>query len=369
MDDAPAPTPNESTASMLNAFTTHLPGLMRVIASNILPYEQAKLESTKAVSPEYTKLQTDLYGKYGPQLAAIGNEINRLNELAQISTDTAGMKEANTSLLPQVIAGQEMLDPGARAAREASANKLTELMNSLNPTGLSGGERAEVERSLARDNAMGGNVNPSAMTTVGNAMTFGKELQNKQSRIAGALQSAAALNPSLKSGPDAFQVATGRSSSTNTGIPQFVGNTQTGQDTKELGTNMFNQIGQNTRSAMDINANRRDTLDRLGQINNLCCWIFLESYYGNMPWWVRRCRDAFYTPERRQGYKLMAKYLVPLMRKYAFIRMLVNDIIVGPLTIYGGYLYRVEGYEDGRRYEGYTKFWFKTWEILGRLCH
>lgn len=374
--DAPAPTATESTAEMMRAYTAGLPDLLNVTSQNILPVEKAMLEASQAVSPGYTKLQTDLYGTYGPELTRIGSELNRQNEMAQIATDTGALAEANKAggLLDQAKAGQEKLDPEYYTSRALASSKLGDLLNSIDVNGLSGSERAEVSRSLARDNAATGNTDPSSLSTVSNAMTFGSALDKKRNSLMNALNTASQLAPTFKSGQDAFQMTTGRSGSANTGTGQFVGNTQTGGTATAMGNSLLGQVGQANSNAMNINANRRDTLDKATSMVGAimpdsvgCCFIFMEAYDGLMPWWVRKCRDAFYTKDRRNGYVRCSKWLVPMMEKSSFIRQLVNDLMIAPLTSYGGYLFKVKGYEDGRKYQGYTNFWFKVWDIIGKL--
>lgn len=374
--DAPAPTATESTAEMMRAYTAGLPDLLNVTSQNILPVEKAMLEASQAVSPGYTKLQTDLYGTYGPELTRIGSELNRQNEMAQIATDTGALAEANKAggLLEQARAGQEKLDPEYYTSRALASSKLGDLLNSIDVNGLSGSERAEVSRSLARDNAATGNTDPSSLSTVSNAMTFGSALDKKRNSLMNALNTASQLAPTFKSGQDAFQMTTGRSGSANTGTGQFVGNTQTGGTTTAMGNSLLGQVGQANSNAMNINANRRDTLDRVSQVGSTignmtpnCCFIFLEAYNGLMPWWVRKCRDAFYTERRKKGYVRCSRILVPLMERSPFIRQLVNDLMIAPLTSYGGHLFRVSGYEDGSKYRGYTNFWFRFWDILGMI--
>lgn len=375
MGDAPAATPSESTQEMLKAYIASAPELFKSYQQNILPNEQAQLDASKAVSPGYADLQAQLYKIYGPQLAQTGVDVNRVNELGQIATDTAGLQAAQQQggLLDQTLAAQNQADPLTAQYQKLASQKISDLLNSIDLGGLSGSERAEVERSNARDNAARGTETPTATSTISNAMNFGSALQGKRTALGQALTQSASVAPGLSSGINAFNVTTGRSSSANTGIPQFQGTQQTGQSTQAQGTNLLNQIGQFQNTKLNIDSQRRDVMDRVGQgvgmVSSLynCCWIFMEAYNGELPPWVRKFRDATYTPTRRGGYRTCAKVLVPLMRKSKLVRSLVNDLIIGPITAYSGYLYRIPGYEEGFKYKGYTNFWFKTWDILGKV--
>jgi hypothetical protein len=379
MGDASAPTSSESTQEMLKAYTAAMPGLMQAYQQNILPNEQAQLAASQAVSPGYNQLQSDLYKQYGPQLAQTGVDINKVNELGQIGTDTSALQAAQQSggLLDQTRTAQDAADPEAAKYRALASQKVSDLLNSINLNGLSGSERAEVERSNARDNVSRGTETPTATSTVSNAMNFGSALQGKRTALGNALTQSAQVAPGLSNGINAFTTTTGRSSSANTGIPQFGGTTQTGSSTQSQGTNLLNQIGQFQNTKLNIDANRRDTMDRVGQgvgmVGSLagsaaaCCWLFMEAYNGEIPPWVRKFRDATYTPELRGGYRVMSKILVPLMRKSSFIRSLVNELVIVPITAYSGYIYKISGYEAGKKYDIRTKLLLKTWSILGHV--
>lgn len=98
-----------------------------------------------------------------------------------------------------------------------------------------------------------------------------------------------------------------------------------------------------------------------------CCFIFLESYNGKLPWWVRVCRDYYYwrNPRIATGYKRMAKWIVPLMQKSAVVRKLVESLMVTPITKYGGWMCNVPGYTNCQSYAPYKNFWFSVWHWLG----
>lgn len=100
---------------------------------------------------------------------------------------------------------------------------------------------------------------------------------------------------------------------------------------------------------------------------SMCCWVFMESYSGKMPWFVREIRDelAPNNSTRRMGYKTMAMWLVPLMRTSSLVRFLVWHLMVSPMTKAGGWYKMVPGYEGGWKYQPFVHFWFKVWEKIG----
>lgn len=101
---------------------------------------------------------------------------------------------------------------------------------------------------------------------------------------------------------------------------------------------------------------------------NLCCFIFLEAFNGKLPWFVRFCRDLYITPKRRKGYNFMAKHLVPAMQHSYIARMLVHNMMVKPITLFGGWLCRIEGFNYKTSDMLITKFWFFVWDLIGGFC-
>jgi hypothetical protein len=100
---------------------------------------------------------------------------------------------------------------------------------------------------------------------------------------------------------------------------------------------------------------------------SVCCFIFMEAYKGKMPWFVRACRDDF-APEnskRRAGYRRMANWLVPAMQKSKIIRALTWLLMIKPMTLWGGYHKKAQGYEHGKYFKPFVWFWFKFWEKYG----
>lgn len=104
-----------------------------------------------------------------------------------------------------------------------------------------------------------------------------------------------------------------------------------------------------------------------GGAGGMCCFIFLEAHNGTLPWWVRVCRDYYYerNPRIATGYKRMAKWLVPMMKKSKIVRGLVNRLMVTPIAKYGGWMCNVPGYINCKRYAPFKNFWFSVWNWIG----
>ena len=372
--DPPAPTATESTAEMMKAYTQYLPELMRVTAQNIMPMEQALLQSRQAISPQQSQLEADLYKQFGPQFAQIGSEIARQNALAQAGTDAAVLAGPGKQVISSALEAQKLADPEYYKARELGLQGLENLFSSLPDagTGLSGAEREEVTRSLARDNIARGNTQPGALSTVENAMKFGSagaaRQQQKQAQVAGAVGAAGGFMSPAQSKIDTFQMTTGKPSM-NYGDSRFSGPRETGDAAMSMGQGMWQGIGQSQSDAMNVNAKRRDTLDRIIAMNESnpdCCWIFLAASGDGLPWWVRHCRNVLGTAETRRGYTRMSKWLVPAMKRSRVVRWLVRLTMTEPITMYGGYLCGVEECCDGWVFQPVKRFWFSVWNKLGK---
>lgn len=372
--DPPAPTATESTAEMMKAYTQYLPELMRVTSQNIMPMEQALLESRQKISPQQSQLEYDLYNQFAPQFAQVGSNIARQNALAQSATDAAVLSGPGKQVIASALEAQKLADPEYYKARELGLKGLENLFTNLPDasTGLSGAEREEVTRSLARDNISRGNTQPGALSTVENAMKFGSagaaRQAQKQSQVANAVGAAGGFMAPAQSRIDTFQMTTGKPS-TNFGDSRFSGPRETGESALSMGQGMWQGIGQSQSDAMNVNAKRRDTLDRviaMNESNPDCCWIFLAAHGGELPWYVRHCRNVLGTSETRRGYTRMSKWLVPAMERSRVMRAIVRLVMTEPITMYGGYLCGIEECRNGWVFRPVKRFWFAVWNKLGK---
>jgi hypothetical protein len=96
-----------------------------------------------------------------------------------------------------------------------------------------------------------------------------------------------------------------------------------------------------------------------------CCFIVLEATNGEMPWFVELARVEMWTPARRAGYKWMAGWLVPLMRRFSWVKGFVNTVMVKPILNYGAWFYG-EPVRKRAMSEPLCSFWFAVWSTIGR---
>ena len=353
-------TAGESTDEMMRAWIAHLPELLRTQNS-----------VTQELAPGQEQASLDLSRQFLPQFTQLGVDQQRQQQLGQAGTDLATLQGPGRDLNSAVLEAQKLADPEYYRMRAQAGDAMAKLFGSLEtPTGqLSGGENAAIERSLNQDNAQRGIAAPTATSTVQNAMTFGgaanAKKQQQQGAITNAVNTATGQLPAAKSGIDVLQTTLGRPSVTNAGLSQFGGLQSQAQSNNAASGALMNTIGTNMANAQNINAGRRDALDRSAQVLGSlpsCCWLFRERYGREIPLAVRLSRDAHYTPARRAGYRIMSKAVVPWMR-FKAVRALLDVVLFGPLTAHARWLCGENRY--GWLFTPVAYFWLGAWSILG----
>jgi hypothetical protein len=269
---------------------------------------------------------------------------------------------------------QREADPEAYRARELALANLEQLQGSLTDpnAGLSGAERAEIDRSMARENfARGVGATPTATSTVSNAMAFGQAGEarkaQRQSAIANAAQLAAGAVQPLSSRIDTFQLTTGRPS-VNQGEARTGGAREVGQESNAMGMNLFGNASQMRQQENQLNAQRKTGLDQFTQVMGSlpsCCWTFAEAYYGweNIPDAVKVSRDLHYTPRIREGYRMMSRFLVPRMQRSKVWRAAVNALLIKPMTAHAEWYVNGKGF--GWMFSPLQKTYLALWDYYG----
>ena len=293
-------------ADQVRSIQNLLPGYTKSVTDQLGSVAQAELESSKATSPGYEQLMTDLYREYGPQLNKIGSDIAKQNALAQAEQDNAVLAGPGGNLVKQAYDLSQVYDKPFYDTRAATAGRIGDLLSSIDLSGkLSPTERDEIEKSLALQGGRRGTYNaPSNTDTVSNAMQYGEagrsRITQSQDALSKAIAASSAFLPAAKSGVDVFQVATGRPSMPNTGNSQFqpLNNTaQAGAAASGLASNLLGTSNANASNATqtainqaNINANKKDWLDKfvqitqgIGNLGSLAggvggCWVAREVY-------------------------------------------------------------------------------------------
>ena len=208
--------------------------------------------------------------------------------------------------------------------------------------------------SLNREQVLTQNRNADAAISQGAAGTLA---QNRHMMNADATQAAGTGQQGyaqfLQNSMSAAGLASERTKMFNDLVPTFAT-----LGSRMLGSESNNLYGRGAQTATSM-----------GGALNLCCWIFMEAYNGEMPKHVRECRDEF-APEnsaRRIGYIKMSRWLVPAMRTSAKVRTLVNHLLIQPLTRWGGHYKGVRPGSPSLVDSLAKHFWFKTWELYGKF--
>jgi hypothetical protein len=359
--------------------------VMKAYRENIIPMIQQQVQAARQYEPEMQKLREEispreqalnarLYEQFGPEFARIGSDIARQNAQAQAETDLGIVSGTGRELVREAMRTQREADPEAYRARELALANLEQLQGSLTDpnAGLSGAERAEIDRSMARENfARGVGATPTATSTVSNAMAFGQAGEarkaQRQSAIANAAQLAAGAVQPLSSRIDTFQLTTGRPS-VNQGEARTGGAREVGQESNAMGMNLFGNASQMRQQENQLNAQRKTGLDQFTQVMGSlpsCCWTFAEAYYGweNIPDAVKVSRDLHYTPRIREGYRMMSRFLVPRMRESKIWRAAVNALLIKPMTAHAEWYVNGKGF--GWMFSPLQKTYLALWDYYG----
>ena len=371
---SPAPGTQESMAEVMKAYRENIIPMIQQQVAAARQYEPEMQKLREEISPKEQALNKRLYEEFGPEFARIGSQIARQNAQAQAETDLGIVSGTGRELVREAMRTQKEADPEAYRARELALSNLEQLQGSLTDpnAGLSGAERAEIDRSMARENfARGTGATPTATSTVSNALAFGQAGEarkaQRQSAIANAAQLAAGAVQPLSSRIDTFQLTTGRPS-VNQGEARTGAAREVGQESNAMGMNLFGNASQMRQQENQINAQRKSALDQFSQVMGSlpsCCWTFAEAYYGweNIPDAVKVSRDLHYTPRIREGYRMMSRFLVPRMRESKLWRAAVNALLIKPMTAHAEWYVNGKGF--GWMFSPLQKTYLALWDYYG----
>lgn len=342
---------------------------LRALQRYFLPSQQTLQDVSEIITPQEQELFSQMYRQYGPEFARTGIDINRIAQTGNVQNDIGALGGGGLELLAMLQGTEDALSPGYAGARDQTLAGYRALLGAQDPTKLSGAELAETERGINRMNTQRGNINVTdATTTAAAAGEFGNALAGKQQRFAQALSLFPSLAGASKSQISPFE-GLGRSGQTNPGVQQYSYNPSTAaqgaafQGQAAATTGQVEQMRQQQPTGMDL-ANSAWG----GIAGPVCgCYIFREYYgYPDVPQYMRWVRDYEYkkNPNIKYGYKKMAQWLVPLMKRWKAIRLLVAYTMLFPLKWYAAYL---TGYNRWARVlKPFRWFWITIWNLYGK---
>lgn len=349
-------TPQLTPQQLIDTYNQNLPQLLGTTVGQATPTATSLAGAASAANPIYTASGLQQLQQYAPSYQQAG--ANLATQQAQSTADLIGGAGGNAATAATNLSNT--LNPTQAAAQTQAQN----LLGSINLNGLSPGETNAVQRSLNQSNYASGNLGLSNATNdVSNAMNFGDALAAKQTQLSSALGAAGGVAANQNSFVNPVGTATSAgNTSTNFGLGTFAPTQANSNVTAPLtfGSSVFSPTASNA-SASNTTGSQNSAQ------GGLCCFIFMEAYYGQLPESVRKCRDLYYEiyPQVAKGYIRMSKWLVPLMKHISMIRWLVNRFMVVPLTKFGDYV-QVCDNGSGRQYKSYKQFWFTVWNYLGK---
>lgn len=251
----------ESMDSVLRAMQANLPGVIQAITAQQPYVARVQAETDAATSPIYAQSQLDLYNTYGRDLNRVGNEIETANQLAASGREKLISDTYGVDLVKAADQLNRILDPEFYTNRAEVGAGISKALGGQDPNRLTENELEAVSRGVARS---GGNVNPNnTVQAAANAMTFGQALQQKQQLYNQTLGTAAAALPTTRTGTNAFEIATRRSLTPNTGNNVFTGVQQnTGQNAWQTGNQFMNNATQLQNTKL---SKQKDLLDQVVQ--------------------------------------------------------------------------------------------------------
>lgn len=372
------PTP-QSESDVLQAYQQYLPSLTAEAAAGTPGVAQAGLTAAQNTQPGYNQLNLQQLQQYGLPEAEVGQQIANSNAQAGAQTNLQQLQGAGGQAASAAEGVNKATNADYYTAQDAASKGAAEGVNAINLNGLSPGEYNSTERALNQGNSATGNLgNTNATDTITNAMNFGGAFNNKLGLLNNATNAAtsAANSASSNGGFNGVNVALGQPNATGSNIgTNQVGAASSGTSAGSSG-NAFNFAGGLVNSMNSANNSLLGANAQIGAaqttanspaayLGGVCCFIFLEAFNGKIPWYVRYGRDNYYTLNKNiaTGYRRVAKWLVPLMSKSKFIRLMVESLMVSPITQHLGH---VTGHKGSKKNKFLTHTWLKVWSILGK---
>ena len=210
-------------------YAASYPDIMKAIRTELIPTGEAELLAQRHLTPQQQRLAWETaqgsegIGDYKPgfvpgaiDYVGLEGEADYWKRRLAAGTDKTIMDLQGPYMAENVMDQLAVTDQPWMHARDTGAAKLQELLGSINMGGLSGGERAEIERMNARRNLQRGSAGGGGnLTAIENAMQFGSAMDRKRAALGNALQTATNFMAGSRSGYDPVQAVLGRGSGTN----------------------------------------------------------------------------------------------------------------------------------------------------------
>src|SRR6266550_214249 len=261
MGDPAAKSGTGLSSDVINTVMQNLPQYMNLVNSQLKPQAESELAASQATSPGYQKLLTKLYEQYAPRLAEAGSKAEAVSRKGTAATDVELLQGAGGQAARESQVLDKTLNPEYYKTRAAEASKLGDLLGSINLNNAN----PEAERLISQENARSGNASvPSATGTVSNALSFGNELQKRRDALGSAINIASNFLQPSSGSFNSTNIALGKGP-TGTGLSEFGGINRTQNQAIGVGNSLTGTTAGLVGQQQDINAQRRDLLDRLNE--------------------------------------------------------------------------------------------------------
>ena len=231
------------------ALEKHLPKFIQTIVENYDQAARGEVDIAKKYSPEIAAIQAAVLGNEGKDLAKIGRDISRDEQIGAAETEAEIAAGAGRQQAQALDKTSRELDPEYYATRKASADAIAKSMD-FDPTKLSKGEQEGIARGLSRT----GSFVPSALETAKGALTFGDKINERRQLLGGLGQGATAALPAMRGPVDAATTSARRTILPNVGTAAYTG-------IQQPGINMANQTAGGVMNmadkAMQINMQKQ----------------------------------------------------------------------------------------------------------------
>lgn len=358
------PSAQQTSAQVMQDYINNIGAVTKATNEQYLPTSNAQLAAIQASQGGYNQQNLNQLQQFSLPTAQVGQQVANSNSLAGANTNVDLLNGPGT----RAAIGATTLSNALNPTQAANQRQATNLVNSINLNGLSGGEQAAVERSLNQSNYATGNLGiDNATNTVSNAMKFGQALQDKRNALGNALNTGVgvATAQNVFANPVGTALGTGQ---TNQGS-QFANSSGPTSSFAGMGQGLLGSLTSTANAQLPLQAQSNYQNSAQGSyVANMssCCFIFMEIHNGILPWYVRVERDKYYAlyPDIASGYKRMAKWLVPLMKNNIIVRSLVNWTMVKPLTMCGANTHKLNSY--GWIFNPIRLFWFNVWKLTAK---
>lgn len=294
MGDDGGKSPQEGVGDVVQALQKHLPNLIKAITGTYGTAAKAEVDLAREYSPEIAKIQADVLGKEGKDLARIGREISadEQRSAADVEADIAG--GAGQRITEATRKAAETLDPEFYKTQPLISEGVAKALN-FDPTKLSKGEEETLSRGLGRTSTFV----PSAMETAKGAMTFGDALEKRRASYGNTVAQMAGVLPSLKSGINPAETTSRRTVLPNAGVGAYTGIQTPGAQTANNAAGGLLNVG---NTAMNVNMQKElsdwdkymkglnATTSTIGSVVQIAgaamCWVARAVYGVDDPRWI-----------------------------------------------------------------------------------